>query len=377
MNHASSSRFARAPLWIGLLVVALGPAIRAAADVWEPKKTWVFAVGLVHWKDKQSFDSFPKKGRLEPALLDAFKERGVPADQIVYLQDEKATQAHIERAFRELLGKTGRDDMLIVYFQGHGYWDAATGKHFFACYDCDDTHTWAVDAIFDSIERDFKGSRAMLFADCCGSGGLCSAAVKRNTHIAYACLASTFRNNSSTGAWTFTECLIKGLRGDPVVDLNGDGTIELNEFIRYAEVEVAFIEDQRSVAVTTGDFDTHLRLERATGPHDLAVGRHVEAKWDDGTWYKAEILAEKDGKIKVRYMDDDSMATLPANQVRAWKPSPLPVGTRVVARVDDDEDKKWHPGKVVRTFENLQEVHFDDAPKLADEWVPKDRVKAK
>src|SRR5690349_20684882 len=82
----------------------------AAAETWEPAKTWVFAVGIVHWKHKHEFDSFSKKERLESKLLEAFKKRGVPAGHITYLEDEKATEANIQSALHDLLLKTRRDD---------------------------------------------------------------------------------------------------------------------------------------------------------------------------------------------------------------------------------------------------------------------------
>src|SRR5438270_1187439 len=81
---------------------------------WDPAHTWIFAVGVLHWKHSEMFGSFPVKERRDAEFVDFFKEHGVPAKQIVYLQDERATQQAIDAAFAGQLKKIGKGDLLIV-----------------------------------------------------------------------------------------------------------------------------------------------------------------------------------------------------------------------------------------------------------------------
>ena len=75
------------------LFCLVGSSANAQHHAWDPSHTWVFAVGLVEWKDKDSFDSFPAENRKDVVLVDTFRKRGVPPSQIVYLQDRAATTA--------------------------------------------------------------------------------------------------------------------------------------------------------------------------------------------------------------------------------------------------------------------------------------------
>ncbi|MDQ2799439.1 MAG: hypothetical protein M3Y13_07335, partial [Armatimonadota bacterium] len=95
-----------------LALPGLVPKTSAAADLdWQPRHTWVFAVGTLSWKHKELFDSFPTENRRDAELVDLFRQRGVPDDQIVYLQDKHATQAAIDSAFAAMLPKLGADDL--------------------------------------------------------------------------------------------------------------------------------------------------------------------------------------------------------------------------------------------------------------------------
>src|ERR1041384_8256613 len=108
-----------------LLVVAYLCSANGAAEHkeqldWDPAHTWIFAVGVLHWKHSEMFGSFPVKERRDAELVDFFRQHGVPEKQIVYLQDEHGTQQKIDNAFTEQLKKIGPGDSLIVYYAGHG-----------------------------------------------------------------------------------------------------------------------------------------------------------------------------------------------------------------------------------------------------------------
>ncbi len=48
-------------------------------------------------------------------------------------------------------------------------------------------------------------------------------------NVASFSLTSAATANTSTGNWTFTQSLLDGLSGSPLIDTNGDGLITLGE----------------------------------------------------------------------------------------------------------------------------------------------------
>src|SRR5205085_9783104 len=182
---------------------------------WNPSRRWVFAVGILEWQHSDSWDSFPKEGRKDAELVEFFREAGVPREQILFIEDRDATKERIQRLMTRHLSRASEGDMLIFYFTGHGARDDETGTVYFANYDADDDlarTAWSVPSIFNTIERNFRGSRALLIADCCYSGALADEALRRRTSTAYAALTSSRSNSLSTAEWTFTETLLRGFR---------------------------------------------------------------------------------------------------------------------------------------------------------------------
>src|SRR5688500_5842394 len=156
---------------------------------WQPQTTWLCVVGGLSWKNSDMFGSFPVKNRRDAALVDFFKQSGVPDSQIVYLQDKKATQQRIDNAFTEQLKKLRSDDLLIVYYAGHGTKSEKADDVFLASYDAgdDDVEGWSVNSIPGKIEKS-KSSRVLWFIDCCYSGQAALAITKQSAGPAYACV---------------------------------------------------------------------------------------------------------------------------------------------------------------------------------------------
>ncbi len=344
---------------------------------WNPETTWVFAVGLLEWEDSETFAPFPDavEGRFDQQLVDFFRESGVPDEQIIYLQDKEATLEKIRESLPNLLSETDEDDLLIFYFTGHGGWDSETGEHYFYNYDAqaDDTEThWAIASVFDDIEENFNGSKALLLADCCYSGGLIDEVKLRDTDISYACVTSAYAHNTSTGEWTFTASLLKGLQGDPAVDLDKDGVITLYDFARYAELEVAFIEDQKSMFVTTNDFDPQMQLSIVEGDSDPNFGRRVEVEYEDDL-YKAKILdRNEDDEFLVHYITDASEEWVTGDRISPYEPEMYDIGSSVEVL---NEDEEWYPATVKKTWYGLHYISYDDYDEIWDEWVGGDRIR--
>src|ERR1051326_7943269 len=123
-------------LWAFGLALLLGSRSTAAeASVWNPEKTWLFAISTMEMKFRELDVS--KEGRQDEVLIQTFKDRGVPEDHVVFLEDKEGTLGNIRKSFKKLLEKTAEGDFLIFYFQAHGSRDieGEKSKHYFCNYD--------------------------------------------------------------------------------------------------------------------------------------------------------------------------------------------------------------------------------------------------
>lgn len=272
---------------------------------WNPARTWVFAVGILEWEQTDSWDSFPKEGRKDAELVEFFKQAGVPRDQILFIKDRDATLERVRRLMARHLSRAGEGDTLIFYFTGHGARDEETGTTYFANYDADADDlartAWSVPSIFNSIERNFKGARALVLADCCYSGALAVEALKRRTAIAYAALASSRADSTSTAEWTFTETLLRGFRGSAKVDRNRDGEIQLAELARYENSRMRSVEGQATSFATTRDFPSEMVIAEVSNQTAGRASERVEVVWE-GQWYPATILEVRGARYRIHYV---------------------------------------------------------------------------
>jgi Caspase domain/Agenet domain len=346
---------------------------------WNPEKTSVFVVGILEWQHADIWSSFPEcqPNRRDRQLVEHFREAGVPEDRIVYLCDSQATKHRIQQAFAKLLDQTEDGDLLIFYFCGHGYRDADSGQTWFANYDAGqrDSSAWSVPSIFATIEKRFHGSRALLLADCCHSGALYDEALKhRDSHIKYAALTSSYSHNTSTGNWTFSDCLLAGLRGEAVVDLNDDQIIELDELAQYSELELAFIEGQKAMFTSADTFPRHAHLAYVEDEVKPGVGQRVEVE-SDGKWYKAKIIDVDGDQFEVHYVhfDDSWDEWVGHDRIRPYQPAQFAAGDKVDVQWQTDE--KWYPATVLKAWYGLELVRYDGYDSSSDEWVGSDSVR--
>lgn len=231
LPHARCERRSPRPGW-ALLAVVVGcwaGRLQAGDDaVWHPARTRVCIVSVAQFQSGR-LHSFTPSDRLDGRLVELLKERGVPASQILFLKDERAATHIVQSEFTSFLRKSRPDELLIFLFSSHGGYDSKTDTYTFYTYDDELPFTWALDA----IERDFQRKHALLFTDCCCSGGIVELAATRKAPIAYACLSSTSGHQTAWSGWRFIQCLNRALAGDPVVDLNSDGQIVLDELAGY------------------------------------------------------------------------------------------------------------------------------------------------
>lgn len=356
------------------LLFGLITSVAAADDgSWQPESTWVFAVGVLQFDDPH-LASWPDKGRVDALMLDAFRARGVPGDHITFIKDKEAHSRVVAKKLVELLERTAADDTLVFYYAGHGSRDYSDPARPVCFVTYDTQASWSVGEILDAIESHFHGSRALLLADCCHSGALAVEAAARTGRIGYGVLTSAQASARSTGNWTFTECLVDVLQGQPEYDLDHDSRITFKEAGRECDLEMAFCENQRAGRAATGGFSPQWVLGRARQASlPPRAGERCEGL-DEGKWWKVEILDTKEGKCLVHWIGWDKSydAWLPPDRMRPFQPKAFAKG----AKVRIEWDKTWYPGRVLRSDLGLHLVHYDGYPDADDEWVPSNRLKA-
>lgn len=157
----------------------------------------------------------------------------IPKQKIVSLQDANATKSKAESCLKDLCEKTFEGDSLIFYYGGHGK------KSLF----CTEQEPWYHTEVLSVIESKFRGSFVLIVADCCYSGSFSRALkrIKNKNRVSYICIMSTLPNTEAISDWIITNCLIRALKGDILLDLHGDGIITVDEIINFTADEVAKI----------------------------------------------------------------------------------------------------------------------------------------
>jgi hypothetical protein len=359
-------------LLIALAASCWSGVLRAGDEgLWQPGKTRVFIVSVAQFQSGR-LHSFTPSDRLDDRLAELFKERGVPAGQILLLKDQQATTQNIKSEFTSFLQKSHPGEMLVFHFSSHGGYDPKTDTYKFYTYNGALPFNWA----FDAIEHDFKGTHAILLTDCCYSGGIVDLAMKRKTPIAYACLSSTYDHQIAWSGWRFIQCLNRGLAGDPVVDLDGNGHVALDELAAYTARYMAFAAEGKPLFKTTGGFDPKLRLAATANPKSPRVGELLEVK-SGYRWAKAEILDARAQQFKIHFTADTKTTQdgwIGQQYVRPFQFQQFPVG--VAVDVQDADDDTWHSAKVLEHYESLHLCRYDGRSSAANEWFGPSRIRA-
>jgi hypothetical protein len=343
----------------------------AESPVWEPERTWVFAVGVIKFDDPTT-TSWPEKGRVDVEMIRVLEKRGVPADHILFLKNEQATKDNIVRKFNPFLKRAGPADTLIFYYAGHGSRDYMDPKRPCTFLTYDTGAKWTVSSIFDSVEKNFQGRQVIYTADCCHSGSLVVEAALHPRRAA--ALTSAHVASSSTGNWTFTNCLVKMFEGSPLLDLDGNKQITFAEAAHHVVNQMAFLEGQHSADGVSGGFPADTVMSMATGPRTPRMGELIEGE-SEGKWWKAKVLAEKKGQVLVTWpgWGKNYDEWLPLPRTRPYHPKTFAVGEVV----QTEWQKKWYDATVLKVELGLHLVHYHGFSASDDEWVKLERLRIK
>ncbi len=216
---------------------------------------------------------------------DALKKLGWRTSHIKTLINERATKRNIEIALESWLTKAGKDDLIVLYWSGHGFQDPEVPERvYFACYDSTisiPATGYRMDRVRQSLEE--RGSRNVLFfADTCHAGTMITRGERGISVVPhlkklskekkiprgwiFMVGAETDRRAVENSSWSngaFTHCLIEGIMGkaDGYESMGPrDGRITMSELRAYLNTampdetqKVLGVAKRPVIATTTGD----------------------------------------------------------------------------------------------------------------------------
>lgn len=278
----------------------LVPGVQAqtASNSWDPKHSWVFAVGVLESANKD-LSALNQKHRRDVSIIQAFRAKGVPENHIVYLKDKDAKLSPVRSQLVKMLGQTQPGDSLFFYYCGGGWVDRKAA--YFGNYDAgnDAESCLSMDTVVGDLAG-FKGKNAIFAVDCSESGALVDALKRSEPAYEYGVLTSTQSGNSSTGNWTFSQALLDCLQGHVYADRNKDGATTFSELAEYIKSEMKDFEKQDCAISTSPKFDSSFKIATTTFAQEPGPQR-VEALFDN-QWRTAKLLETIGDQGKIRWL---------------------------------------------------------------------------
>lgn len=252
-------------------------------------KKWAVVIGISNYLNKgnQGVPDLVFADDDARVFADTLLKLGWNKNHIKLLVNSEATQRNIMIALESWLTKAGPDDMIVLFWAGHGFPDPEDPeKVYFACYDTEiniPVTGYRMDRVRSIIEER-KVKNVILLADTCHAGKLITRG-KRNISIIpniekmraeqrvpkgwiFMVGADTDRQAIEHSSWSngaFTHSLIKGLKGsadgyesagpkDGVVTI-GELKAYMNSEMPYETQKVLGVAKRPVIATSTGDPD--------------------------------------------------------------------------------------------------------------------------
>ena len=212
---------------------------------------------------------------LNRALVD--RDTGLFADADVTLLAEVSSTRAL-RAMSQFFSSADRDDVLLVYFSGHGKLDQS-GRLHLCMHDTESTDLLSTAVSSTRINEFADASRArnvVIILDCCHAGAFRGgdfgeAVAGPGRYVLSSCRSTQLANDATVdnGTSYFTQHLVEGLV-TAAADNDGDGFVGFSDV--YSYVDRRLREDGKQIPQRRVDGDGDLRLAKRLRPSLLAVG---------------------------------------------------------------------------------------------------------
>jgi uncharacterized caspase-like protein len=238
-------------------------AIRKASDM----KVWAVIIGISSYNHMPTLRYTDDDAYRMYAFLKSPEGGALTDDQIRILIDEDATYDKITGAMHEVFAKAGKDDLVLLYFSGHGLRGSFLPIDFNG-YNNKLEHE-EINKILDASPAKYK----LCIADACHSGSLLAMAEKsgeiRNVlEDYYKTLAQadagtalimsskseeTSLESSGLRQGVFSHFLIRGLKGE--ADKDGNKIVTVQELFDFVDQNVRTYTMNRQSPVIKGVYD--------------------------------------------------------------------------------------------------------------------------
>jgi uncharacterized caspase-like protein len=222
------------------------PTLKVSPDLNDEVKIWSVVVGVARYDHMPVLRYADDDAYQIYAFLKSPEGGALPDDQIKVLIDEDATRNHIINAIQEQFGKADENDVVVLYYSGHGVREA------FLPIDYDGYNNKLYHDEINNLMAESRAKHKLCLIDACYSGNLSGANdvkadfttslnnyysilnhEKGGTAFILSCKnREVSLEDSGLRQGIFSHYLIHGLKGDADSDRNNVVTVqELYDFI--------------------------------------------------------------------------------------------------------------------------------------------------
>jgi uncharacterized caspase-like protein len=226
------------------LLVILAVVTAASLDA---RKIYIIAAGVSDYPGTANDLTLPANDARSVYTL----YRKYAGAEGVLLLNNKATKNNILTKANNLFQKAQEDDIVVLFFSGHG------NRGYFYTYDGE--------MRYDEVRKVFASCKArnkMIFADACFAGDMAEGSGAGRDSYKNIMLFFSSRNNETSFESSrmkngyFTACLLKALKG--AADRNKDRIISAKELFVSVSEGVKKLSDDRQHPVMWGNFDDNM-----------------------------------------------------------------------------------------------------------------------
>lgn len=236
-------------------------AIRKANEM----KVWAVIIGISSYSHMQALKYTDDDAYRMYAFLKSPEGGALADEQIRILIDEDATKEKILKALKSTVAKAGENDLVMVYFSGHGL------RGSFLPIDFDGYQNKLEHDEINDILQNSPSKYKLVIADACHSGSLLAMKSGETRNILedyYKSLAQanpgtalimssksdeTSLESSGLRQGVFSHFLIRGLKGE--ADLDNNKVVTVQELFDFVDGNVRAYTVNRQSPVIKGDYD--------------------------------------------------------------------------------------------------------------------------